>query len=107
MVPIRFSITRFYRLGKILTFFVSFQSLLWWMYRWKIISSLFVLVLIRFQSLLWWMYRWKTVIFSNKCTRFVVSILIVVDVPLEASHEDRSWRGKVSFNPYCGGCTAG
>ena len=63
-----------------------FQSLLQWMYRWKYDYLTRTNPFMQFQSLLQWMYRWKSVRLSLCLQICSVSILIVVDVPLEVCY---------------------
>jgi len=106
-----------------------FQSLFSWMFRSKIPAEYVCCSKYRFQSLFSWMFRSKHTRTSERRYRVAVSILVLVDVPLEDGtiHSKRlrtgfqslfSWmfrskavcfcdrEGRVSFNPCSRGCSA-
>ena len=60
-----------------------------------------------FQSLFCWMSFWKGTSYRGFATRAEVSILILLDVVLEASRFVPRGHNDVSFNPYSVGCRSG
>src|SRR5690606_26457098 len=60
-----------------------------------------------FQSLLWWIRRWKLYWIAWHKWKRIVSILIVVDQTLEDWVVILFLMGLLCFNPYCGGSDAG
>ena len=108
-----------------------FQSLFFWMCRWKISDTRFEhnhlsfnpysfgcvaeRILIRsnenfkineFQSLFFWMCRWKHLAYQFFFFHLLVSILILLDVSLKDSDLSKDNQLDYGFNPYSFGCVA-